>query len=168
VGSASGGTALFAVIGVVAVALEPGATVRWLVLGMGSIWLLVWYGSRDKRLLPYRRGQLPRRWTTTIVGSYAFGFAFGLGLATHVTSGLLHLSLVLAFLSESVMAAALAGAAFGSLRAIAPIAIILSDDSLKSPGDYLVKINRYMRRLARVPVAVAAVVAIGVSVLELL
>lgn len=116
--------------------------------------------TNHRTLLPYRRGQLPRQWTLDTVGSYKFGFLLGLGIASHVTSGLICLAFLLAFTSGDLLLASIAGALFGLTRAVAPLAGVLFGSTVESPGEYLVKIRKHSRKVARlVDLGAAAAVA---------
>ncbi len=125
-GSILGGAALGAFLGSV------GAPVVSVVDGAGSklvitiisvavlAGLIADFGTQGTRLPSVRR-QVDDAWMTRYRGwAYGFGFGFqlGLGVVTVVTTSLVYLTFVAAFLSGSLGGGVLIGATFGAMRAV--------------------------------------------------
>jgi hypothetical protein len=90
---------------------------------IATVWISAWHGTRyGFPPLPYRHGQVPRSWSRSLGGVFLFSATMGLGLATKVTTGLVHFAVLLALLDGDVRVGVLAGLAFGLGRS-APLAV---------------------------------------------
>jgi len=91
---------------------------------IAAVWISAWHGTRyGFPPLPCRHGQVPRSWSRSLGGVFLFGATMGLGLATKVTTGLVHFALLLALLDGDVRVGVVAGLAFGLGRS-APLAVV--------------------------------------------
>jgi hypothetical protein len=162
-----GGAALGALCGALGLALRPlpGRVVAALAL-MGSAVAL----AADLRLrglrLPHWRRQVDEDWLDTYRGwvyGAGFGAQLGVGFATVITTGAVHLTFLLALLTRSPLAGAAVGAAFGLGRGLSLLAgrRARAPDSLRRLH---VRLDGRRRVAGRVTAATLAAVGLGAVV----
>lgn len=136
-GALVGGVTAFGVMAGIGAAWTIPTSLAVGVVVVAGVWISVWHGTRSAfPPLPYRHGQVPRDWSKSLLGVTRFGAAMGLGVATNVSSGLVHLALLLTLLQGDLMIGVLAGAAFGLGRSAPVFLAFLIPSYPKDPTSY--------------------------------
>jgi MFS family permease len=158
VGSVVGGAAIGGVLGAAGVAIGWSSGAALIVLGVAAVVGL----ALDTRLgglrLPTVRRQVDEEWRSRYRGwvwGVAFGFQLALGVVTIVTTSLVYVTLLAAFVSGSIAAGVSIGVAFGLARA----APVFSVARVRRP-EQLVDVDETLRHLAD-PARRAAIAAGG-------
>lgn len=147
-----GGAITFGIAGAVGSVWEIRPMPSLGLVVVAGLWIGTWHGTRFAfPPLPYRRGQVPRSWSESLTGVVRFGAALGLGMATNVSSGLLHFAFILAFLEGSLRTGVVAGVVFGIARSAPVLLAFMVPTYPRDPDDYKRFFTRYLppsRRLA--------------------
>jgi hypothetical protein len=139
-GGVIGGCALGALAALLAVGVRAMGPSESVVLGIAATAALLAMAS-DVELfgfrLPVHHRQVNERWLDQFrawVYGIGFGFQIGTGLATYIMTSALYLLLVIAALTQNVVAAVALGAVFGLVRGLAVLLgrTITSPDTLRS------------------------------------
>lgn len=163
-GSAIGGVALGATIGVIAWSTAfvwPADHVsRAVVLAAAAVFALIIEASGRERALPTRTRQVDENWIQTYRGwvyGGGFGVELGFGISTIITTTLVHLMLVAMVLTGSLSRSMVIGLTFGIVRG----ATVLMAWRVDSPE----RLRSFHRRLdgLRVRSRQGALVALGLT-----
>lgn len=114
-GAMLAGAATYGLLGAIG-ALLPGTSpvVGVVVMGAGCALTLVWFAFPSSLSLPSPRKQLNRKWTSVPnLGAAVFGVVLGIGLLTLITTPLVWIGVVAAFVAGSPLAGATYGLGFG-------------------------------------------------------
>jgi len=145
-GSAVGGAALGAAFGWVGSPIDLSANERLVVLGIAvAIGIAFDLGLGGLRL-PTTHRQVDETWRASYRGwvwGLTFGVQLSLGVVTVVTTSMVYLSWLAAFLTGSAASGAIVGVAFGLARALP----ILSVARVRTSGQ-LLGVDRTLQRLA--------------------
>ena len=165
-GAMLGGVATFVVVASVGIfwAISGPASVALVVIAL--LWASTWHATQMTfPPLPYRHGQVPRDWSRSLSGVARFGGAMGLGVATKVSSGLVHFALVLTLVVGDLSTGLAAGAVFGLARSTPVFLAFVIPNYPKDPTNYLRMLTSYYPPMTRLVTNLALlVVSAGVAV----
>lgn len=136
-----------------------------LLLSIGVLGLVWHLTHRRLKVLPYRRGQVPREWSESVGGSALFGSAMGIGLATHVSTALVHTLYVLVFLFGTTTSGAVAGASYGLVRTFVVVTLI---PAARAGPDGLIRSHWHLKMAAFNTINVAAIIAVVATAMWML
>lgn len=143
-GAVVGGAVAFGSVGALGVAVDFSEPLATAMIVIVALWIAVWHGTRHTfPPLPFRNGQVPRRWSRSLPGVVSFGAMMGLGVATKVSSGLVHFALLLALLCGDGPTALTAGAVFGLARSSPVLLAFTIAPYPKDPTSYMRMLTRH-------------------------
>lgn len=164
--SATGGIVTGTALGVLGWLVGPAERPGWL-LALSALAamavVLQWWGAF--RPLPQRRKQVPRRWLlwpSRLKTAVAFGLIIGSGALTYIQFAVAYVLATVAMLTESPLAGAALGAAYGLLRAM-PLLVTWAADAYRGGRPDWECLLRHRRALNRT-LAVAAALTLVATV----
>ncbi len=134
----------------------------YVITALGALLSALWYLLAYPRWLPSSKKQMNRR-TANLpgVGLYAYGAVLGVGVLTIVTTPLLWVGMLHAFLSRSMLWGAVFGAAFG-LGRVLPLAVHVSVGTPAQAVDLrILAVSRWRVRLFGVAAGMSLAVLAG-------
>ena len=162
-GSALGGAAIGAVMGLIGMLIERAVGLTALTVMVAVVALLGVLGDSvwNRPLLPSPHRQVNEDWLDSFRGwvyGAGFGFQLGLGVTTIITSGAVHVMLAAAALTASPVLGAVVGGVFGLARGLT----VLTMAGVQMPTTLMDR-HRHMQELY--PTARKAAVAAQAGVL---
>lgn len=155
-----GGVTTFGLVASVGIvwAISGPASVALVVIAL--LWVSSWHATQMAfPPLPHRHGQVPREWSRSLHGVARFGGAMGLGVATKVSSGLVHFALVLTLLVGNLSTGIAAGVAFGLARSAPVFLAFIIPKYPKEPTSYLRLLTLYFPPPSRLAANLALLIA---------
>ena len=140
-----------------------------MVVVVGFMWIATWQATnRTFPPLPYRHGQVPRRWSLSLRGTTTFGGVLGLGIATNVTTGLVHFGLVLSLLSGDISTGIMAGMGFGLGRSSLVALAVLLPNYPREPTSFMKFLEHRLPQASRLGANLALLALSAVMALTIM